>query len=185
VVLEEARALWLVLRREYVERVKSTSFVASTFAAPALLLVLAVTPRLLTLPNLTRSKPIVIVCSAPEAARQITDAFRRSALSHYRTEIVRSATAQERRKLTAMVMNSSIDGFLWLDQAALVSGRIVYTSRSGLDALGRATLRSILYRAIIRARLAVRGLSSAAIDRSLEPVILESVALMNFDKQVR
>ena len=35
---EELHAVWLVLRREYAERVRSSSFLASTFAAPALFL---------------------------------------------------------------------------------------------------------------------------------------------------
>jgi ABC-type Na+ efflux pump permease subunit len=37
---EELRALWLVVRREYVHRVKSLSFLASTVAAPMLFLAL-------------------------------------------------------------------------------------------------------------------------------------------------
>jgi ABC-2 type transport system permease protein len=175
--LEELRALWLVLRREYVQRVKSLSFLASTVAAPLLFLALAATPALFTTPRLTYPKHIVVVCSAPEPARQIADAFRHWGLGHYRTEIAEAATPQERDRLMALVRESRIEGFLWLDEGAIASGHVVYTSRSGLNTFGRESLRSVIYRAVIRARLATRGLTTDAINSSLQPVALDSVSL--------
>src|ERR1700730_413475 len=102
-VFEELRTLWLVLRREYVQRVKSLSFLASTIAAPLLFLALAATPALFASPRPIYPKHIVVVCSAPEPARQIEDAFRDWGLGHYRAEIVVAATPRERDELTVMV----------------------------------------------------------------------------------
>jgi ABC-2 type transport system permease protein len=174
---EELRALWLVLRREYAERVKSSSFLASTFAAPALFLALAATPELFATPRLSAPKRIVVVCSAPEPARQIADAFRHSDPRHYRADFVTAPTPEERDKLTAMVRKSLIEGFLWLDNTAIASGRVVYTSQSGLNSFGRESLRTMIYRALVRARLATRGLTPSDVDRSLQPVALELVSL--------
>ncbi|MBV8357326.1 MAG: ABC transporter permease [Deltaproteobacteria bacterium] len=174
--LEELRALWLVLRQEYVQRVKSPSFLVSTIAAPMLFLVLAATPVLFATPRLIYPKHIVIVCSAPEPARQIVDTFRHWELGHYRAEIVVAATPQEHDKLMAMVRESRIEGFLWLDKEAIVSGHVLYTSRSGLDSFGRESLNSVIYRALIRARLAIRGLRQDAINSSLQPVALDLVS---------
>jgi ABC-2 type transport system permease protein len=129
------------------------------------------------MPRLIHPERIVVVCSAPEAARQIADIFHHWELGHYRAEIVMAATPQERDKLTAMVRESRIEGFLWLDKEAIASGHVVYTSRSGLDTFGRENLYSITYRALIRARLATSGLTPDAINRSLQPVILDSVSL--------
>jgi ABC-2 type transport system permease protein len=174
---EELRALWVVLRREYVERVKSFSFLATTFAAPALFVALAATPVLFTAPRPITPKPIIVVCSAPERARQIEDAFANWRLMHYRAEIDTHATPQERDKLLQMVRESRIEGFLWLDQAAIDSGRVAYMSQSGLDTVGRDGLHSTIYRAVVRARLATRGLSRRDIDRSLQPVTLDVVSV--------
>jgi ABC-2 type transport system permease protein len=58
-----------------------------------------------------------------------------------------------------------------------VSGHVVYKSQSGLDTLGQESLRSVLYRAVIRARLATRGLTADAIESSLQPIALDSVSL--------
>ncbi|MBV8054589.1 MAG: ABC transporter permease, partial [Deltaproteobacteria bacterium] len=174
---EEWRALWLVLRREYVHRVKSLSFLASTVAAPLLFLALAATPALFASSRLIHPKHIVVVCSAPEAARQIADTFRHWELGHYRADIVVAATPQERDKLMAMVRESRIEGFLWLNQEAIVSGHVVYTSRSAPGAFERETLQSVTYRALLRARLATRGLTPEAIGSSLRPLVLDSVSL--------
>ena len=175
--LEELRTLWLVLRREYVQRVKSLSFLASTVAAPLLFLALAATPALFATPRLIYPKHIVVVCGAPEPARQIEDTFRHWGLGHYRAEIVMAATPQERDKLTAMVRESRIEGFLWLDKEAIASGHVVYKSQSGLDTSERESMRSAIYRAVIRARLATRGLTPDAINSSLRPIALDSVSL--------
>jgi len=173
---EELRALWLVLRREYVQRVKSFSFLVSTVAAPMLFLALAVTPALFVAPRLIYPKHIMVVCSAPEPARQIAETFRHWELEHYRAEIVVAATPQEHDKLMAMVRESRIEGFLWLDKEAIASGHVVYTSRSGLDTFERESLDSAIYRALIRARLAIHGLGQDAINSSLQPVALDSVS---------
>jgi ABC-2 type transport system permease protein len=174
---EELSAMWLVLRREYLERVRSLSFLASTFAAPALFLAFLATPALLATPRSLYPKHILVVCSASGPARQIADTFRRWQFMDYHNEIVMAASPQDRDKLTAQVRESRIEGFLWLDNAAIASGQINYTSRSGLDLNGRESLRHILYRALVRARLAGHGLTPDAIDRSLEPVSLNLITL--------
>jgi ABC-2 type transport system permease protein len=174
--LEELRALWLVLRREYVQRVKSPSILASTVAAPLLLVALAATPALFATPRLIHPKHIVVVCSAPEPARQIADTFRHWGLGHYRAEIVIAANPQEHDRLMTMVRESRIEGFLWLDEEAIATGHVVYTSRSGLDSSARESLQSAIYRALIRTRLATRGLMPDAINRSLLPVTVDAVS---------
>jgi ABC-2 type transport system permease protein len=176
-ILNELRALWLVLRHEYLERVKSFSFIASTFVAPVLFMALAATPALFTASQIARPKRIAIACSMPEMAQQIANASHHWRFSHYRLEIVSSASPREREKLTSMVRESRLEGFLWLDGAALASGRIAYTSRSGLDTIERESLRANVEQALVRARLAARGLSPDAIDHSLQPVVLDSISL--------
>lgn len=173
---EELRALWLVLRREYLQRVKSLSFLASTVAAPLLFAALAATPALFARSRLMSPKLIVVVCSAREPAYQITDTFGHWQFEHYRAEIVVAATPQEREKLTAMVRESRIEGFLWLDNEVIASGHVVYTSRSGLGTRERDSLHAVIYRALIRARLAIRGLAPEAIDIALQPVTLDSAS---------
>src|SRR5262249_11201699 len=73
--------------------------------------------------------------------------------------------------------DSRIEGFLWLDNAAISSGQVAYTSQSGLDNRGRESLHGILYQALVRARLATRGLTPREIDRSLEPLALNVITL--------
>jgi ABC-2 type transport system permease protein len=175
---EELRALWLVLRREYVERVKSFSFLASTFAAPVLFVLIAAIPALFNASRLITAKHIVIVSGGTrELARQIADTLSQGTFENFHPEVVAGATPGEHDKLTAMLREGRIDGFLWLDQAALLNGRIVYTSRTGLDSFIRESLHNTIYRALIRTRLATRGLSPLAIEASLKPLKLDWISL--------
>ncbi len=172
---EEIRAVWLVLRREYVERVKSFSFLASTFAAPLLFLAASATPALFATPHPVAPKNVVIAGAAPQEARQIAEMFQ--SFGRYRVTLATNTTPEEHAELTAMVRNSQIEGFVWLDAPAIASGRVVYTSRSGLDADGRDRLRRIIYLALLRTRLAARGLAPSEIERALQPVTFSVVAL--------
>jgi ABC-2 type transport system permease protein len=174
---EELRALWLVMRREYAWRVKSFSFLASTLAAPALLLALAVTPALFATPRLMYPKPIVLACSASEPARRIAEALRHWGIRQHPVEVVVDVRPDERDKLAAMVRARRIEGYLWLDSAAIANGRIVYTSRSRLDNFERETLRRIIYQTLVRTRLSADGLTPEAITRALQPVALDLVSL--------
>jgi ABC-2 type transport system permease protein len=173
---EELRPLWLVLRREYVQRVRSLSFLASTVAAPLLFVALAAAPALFPTARLPYPKHILVVCSTPGPARQIADAIRHWGVGRYRAEVTVGANPQEHERLIAMVRESRIEGFLWLDQEAIVSGHVVYMSRSGLDTVGRESLQTVVYRVLIRARLIRRGLTDGAINGSLEPVVVDTVS---------
>jgi ABC-2 type transport system permease protein len=175
---DELRAFWLVARREYGQRVKALSFVISTFAAPILFLAAVSIPALLAGPHPSSPTPIVVVCTPPAAAAQVTETFRHWRPANYRAEIVAATSAQERDRLTAMVRKWRIEGFLWLDKEALASGRAVFTSRSGLDSFARESLYSITDRALIRSRLAAKGSEAGEIDRSLQPLVLDSVSVV-------
>jgi len=128
---EELRTLALVLRREYVDRVRSVSFLVTTFAVPAMFLALAAFPILFAGAPPSSPERVVLASGLAEPARQIADTLRHARTGHYVPEIVLNTTPQEHAQLTAMVRDSRIEGFLWLDSAALRSGRIVYTQCLG------------------------------------------------------
>ncbi|HKV56179.1 MAG TPA: ABC transporter permease [Candidatus Binataceae bacterium] len=174
---EELHALWLVFRREYVQRVTSTSFLVSTLVAPLLFIAIAATPALLEAPRLLRPKHIVLVCDNAQLARQVQDSFRRWPIGRYRAGTVARATPAERQRLDAMVRAARIDGFLWLDDGSIRDGRVEYVSRAGLDSFERDDLSGAIGWALIRARLAGRGLQPGAIKDALRPVDVESIAL--------
>src|SRR5437868_10651887 len=158
----ELRAWWLVLRREYLQRVLSTSFVITTLAAPVLLLAILATPALFVNSGAMRLRHIVVVCSNGDVAGRIEAALQRSRPPSFQTETAVNVTPGERATLVRMVRQSRIDAFLWLDDAAVASGRIKCVSREALDPFLLQELRRIIGPALISSRLAARGLPADA-----------------------
>jgi ABC-2 type transport system permease protein len=175
---EGVRAAGIIFRREYLERVKSRSFVIATLLMPFLVFILAASPALLAVPNLVERKRLVIACGEPRLAHQLDQWLNGSPrFVNYAVEVDSVTTAGERARLTARLREARIDGFLWIDSEALASGRVVYTSRADAGFLEREYLRGALGRVITRERLAERGLKPGEITRILSPVELETASI--------
>jgi ABC-2 type transport system permease protein len=172
---EELRAIRLVFQREYSLRVRSLSFLASTFLTPLFFLLIAAAPALFAAPHLMRRKRIVIACAAPALADDIRASFQKWPLGRYEVTTVATMTADERRVLTAMVRKGRIHAFLWIDDAAIVSGGVAYVSREPPDFLEKGDLRAPIDWAITRQRLERRGLKPREVDAALKPVELAPV----------
>jgi ABC-2 type transport system permease protein len=175
---EGLRAAAIVFRREYIERVKSRSFVLATLLMPFFVLILAASPALLAVPNLVERKRLVIACGEPRLLRQLDQWLDGSPrFVRYVVELDPVTTAGERARLVARLRAARIDGFLWLDPEALASGHVAYTSRADAGFLEREYLRGALGRVITRERLAAHGLKPGEITRILTPVELETASI--------
>jgi len=172
------RAIRIVLWREYVHRVRSRSFVLATIMTPVLLLALAAVPPLLAAPHLMQRKHIVIACADRELGQRLQKWFTEdSYIGRYTAEFDAATTAAEHERLLARLHAAQADGFLWIDDAAITSGRVSYTSRQHADLFEKEYLRSTLASAITRERLALRGIAPADVTRLLSPIRLDAVAL--------
>jgi ABC-2 type transport system permease protein len=169
---EELRAVRLVFWREYWQRVRSLSFLASTFLTPMFFLLIAASPALFAAPHLMARKRIVIACGAPSLADDIRASFQKWSLGRYEATAVTAMTADERRALTAMVREGRINAFLWIDDAAIATGRVAYVSREPPNFFEKEDLRSPIDWAITRERLQRRGLKPREVDAALKPVEL-------------
>jgi ABC-2 type transport system permease protein len=168
---DEWRAIGLVCRREYSQRVRSLSFLASTFLTPLFFALVLAAPALFAASNLIERKRIVVVCAEPRLANDIQASFRR--WPRFDATTIITTTPQERRKLTAMVRAGRIHAFIWIDNAAIASGRVAYVSRDQPDFFEKDDLRSTIDWAITRERLERRGLNPAEVDAALAPVELK------------
>ena len=172
------RAIRIVLWREYVHRVRSRSFVLATIMTPVLLLAFAALPPLLAAPHLMQHRHMVIACTDRELARRLQKWFtENSYLGHYTVELDPATSNDEHERLLARLRAVQVDGFLWIDDAAIASGRVSYTSREHTDLFEKEYLRSTLAWNITRERLALRGIAPMDVARLLSPVRLDAVAL--------
>jgi len=184
------RKAWLVLQREYVERVRSKAFILFTLLMPALMAASILVPAKLADIRSGEFRHIVIVASNSELATAIqqqlvkpeplahTNAHdNQASANRYIVDINDSPTEQVRNQLRRQVNEGKLDGFLWLSDDALASHKITYSAKDVADFGEAAELRSAIRAAILKQRLAIKGIASSEVDELLTPTELDTVRI--------
>jgi ABC-2 type transport system permease protein len=174
--------VWLIAKREYLERVRTRSFILSTFATPLLMGLFLMIPAVIsetTARNIMRDneRPARIVFASDnrplaelargELVREHSDA--------YQPSVVSPASPEVRRQLDEKLNASDIEGYLWLDGPALASRRVVFTTRRIGDFVLRGRLADALSYAFAAQRMVNRGSSAVDIAATLQPVDITAV----------
>ena len=187
------RNVWLIIRREYVERVRTRSFLVLTLLLPAMMALAFVLP--LRLASMSVGKPehlVLVVSSQPfgemvrrqllsqtpaaneeNTGEQINQAGHSGA--HYVIDVESQPTDAERALLRSQLAAGAIDGYLWLTDNAIQSRKITYTGRNMAGLLERSWIRDGLGRALVEQQLMARGLTPAQTEKVLQPVQVETV----------
>ncbi|HUO51881.1 MAG TPA: ABC transporter permease [Gemmatimonadaceae bacterium] len=158
--------LWAVLRREYMERVRSRWFLVATIFGPVLLGILLILPPLLAL----RTKPseeatnIVILDATPSGAgARMAAAMPRTPsapVPQVRVVPPMSLTAAE-SAATRAVVRGEVRGYLVIDAATLAGDSARYAGRNASSIGDMEMLRNVLRRAVMQTRLAEAHVDSA------------------------
>jgi ABC-2 type transport system permease protein len=171
------RNTWLIIRREYLERVRTRSFLVSTILLPAFMFAVTALPSFLAGRKNHTVRRIVVAASD----QGVADAIRKQLNSTddeggYKAE-ARVASDNTRDDLNKSLAAGSIDGYLWVTNDAVASGKVNFTASNTSDFLQDSELRSAVNAGVRRARLEARGLSPAESDELLKSVKVESVRM--------
>jgi len=187
------RNTWVVLKREYLERVRTRTFLVLTLLAPAIMTALMILPAKLTTMG---EKPnyIVIVASTQsfgELLRQqllseltVSDddeseeaATKQKPEDQYTIVIDTTTTESERASLRDKIDTHTIDGFIWLTDDALAGHKVTWTGREVAGSREKAWLGDAVNHIVQRQELSKQGLNSSQADALLKPVKVESVRI--------
>ncbi len=171
------RNTWLIIRREYLERVRTRSFLVSTILLPAFMFGVTVLPSLIASRKSNVARHIVVAASD----QAVADAISKQLTSKdndgtYKVE-TRTANDDTRDELNKALAAGSIDGYLWVTNEAVASGKVNFTASNTSDFVESSELRSAVNAGVRRARLQARGLSLAESDELLKSVEVESVRM--------
>jgi ABC-2 type transport system permease protein len=184
--------VWLIARREYLERIRTRSFVITTILIP--LLMGGFVFGSIFLGSKTVSDQHIAVVSADtelvldlqtELEREQTQRDDAAADTSTKTPAKKSAhifvDAMDsgpgvRAELNQELESGDLDGYLWITPAAVVGARptFAYTSKSGGDGAMRSMLANALDRVLLREQLAHRGVVAPEMDAMLAPVQVSS-----------
>jgi ABC-2 type transport system permease protein len=188
------RNIWLIARREYLERVKTRSFMIMTFLTPLLMAALTVGPGLLAQRASQRSRHMVVVASDQQTgdtikeqlihendqSRQSEEAARRKPMRRgsqpqpaITVDVDTNISAEHRAELVQKLRNKEVDGVIWAPEEALKSREIPFLTRNTSSFIETAEVQASLKQSISRHALQARGLSEQEIDNIFQPVKLD------------
>ncbi len=173
------RNILLVVKREYLERVRKKSFIISTLVLPALMFAMIVLPNKLILMKVGAGRHIVVVANQADFAEAVKRELAaetqdpRAPKSKYRVDVDLTATEAERAALRAQVTSGEIDGYLWATDEAVAAGKVAYSARETSDFVENAGLERAVRQARVKQQLGARGLSGADIENLFRNLDLE------------
>jgi ABC-2 type transport system permease protein len=173
--------LWPIVRREYVERVRSKAFIIGTIVGPVIMAGFMIIPGALM--QRQRGKPLRI--AVVDASGSLHEAMESALSKHKSGEQSRFVVVdsgggtpdQARERLRRRVLDGSLDGYLYLPPDAIESSTAEYSGKNVSNIMDLGTLDHIVRETIIHQRLAGAGLASDRIDGLLKGVDVKKIRL--------
>ena len=171
------RKIWLIARREYLDKVRTKAFLVTTILFPALMFGLGVLPSKLMTQKKGGTRHIVIVTSNEAIGQQVRDQLNQDNNSGLKFVAELSSDTSERNKegLHKQLDANQIDGFLWADDAMIAAGKAQYVGRETSDLIEMADYEQALTRVQIHNRLATSGLKNQDLNSLLKRVSVEGI----------
>jgi ABC-2 type transport system permease protein len=154
--------LWPIARREYLERVRSKTFLVVTILAPALMAAFMVLPSLLMARQ--RGKPLrIAVLDATGVLRGPVEAAlagrKAAGESRFLVEDAGGDAAPETQaRLKQRVLDGGLDGYLYLPENVLEASVAEYHGKNVSNLMDLGLMDQAVGEALIRRRLASEGL---------------------------
>jgi ABC-2 type transport system permease protein len=171
--------VWIIAKREYLERVRTRSFVLATFVTPLLMGIFLVAPALIsesTARNVVRDNErparVVIASDNRELAELASGEMSRQHGAGYETSVVSPASPAKRVQLDRQLNAQQIEGYVWLDGPALASRHAVFATRRMGDFILQRRLADALSYAFAAQRMVSHGSTADEVAATLQTVDL-------------
>jgi len=181
---------WLVIQREYIERIRSKAFIIMTLLMPVFMASTILIPALLSNMRSGVTRRIVLVANQGELAEAIkqqlvappitSDAQYRSTKTEaprFAIEITTDTSEAERDQLRHDVSDGKIDGFVWLTDSDLAHRKVVFSAKDVTDFGESIELRNAVQSALVKRQLGQKGMSEPEIESVLKPIDLDSIRI--------
>jgi ABC-2 type transport system permease protein len=187
---------FIIARREYLERVRSRSFVIMTLFIPLLMFGVTVVPTMLANRGTDQIKHVVVVAADRDTAEMIRSgieekqdektqeavaARRRRKPTHFTVDVSTDSSDSARAALTEKVKNKSLDGFLWATPDAIKARKLDFVTRDVSSFIENGALGASVSDALRRSALKSKGLKEEEIESALQSVDVEPRSPMGKD----
>ena len=147
------RQIWAVLRREYIERVRTKGFILSTIAIPVLMVGFIALSAFMAMRAERFDREWVLVDRTGRIGAEVAEAI---GAAGYAADLLGGEASLE--DLDARILDDDLEAYIVLDEATLRDGAFSYRSDDSPGSTRRAVLEGIVVREVLRQRIA--GLES-------------------------
>ncbi|MBE0594517.1 MAG: ABC transporter permease, partial [Gemmatimonadales bacterium] len=170
--------IWVVIRREFVEKVRNKWFVISTVLGPLLMASFIVVPILMAERGASLRKIRVVDATTQGFGAQVVEGLRPP--SPIQAELV-PVTLQRMEavadSLTTLVGAKELDGYLLVTDAAVTDGSVEYRGKNVSSMTDMEILQGVLRREVLTARLGRAGVDRGVVASAQIPVRLRTVSI--------
>src|SRR5579871_3180772 len=151
--------VWLIAKREYLERVRTRAFLLSTILIP-LLMGGGIVGSILAGGRAKSTSHITIVSPDQQLATDLQSELQSGKGSRMTVDIISPGTSATQATLDSMLADRQIDGYLWITPAANPNERpnFSFTPRSAGDIGTKETITTALRTVLMRERLTHQGM---------------------------
>ena len=167
--------VWLIAKREYLERIRTKAFLVMTVLIP-LLMIGGIVGTAIAGRSQQSNSHIAVVSPSLDLAQDLQKELEHGKNSKMLVDVISPAAADTRTVLDSELSNKQLDGYLWIVAAKSADARptFTYTPRSRADIVTRGTIVDALSTVLTREGLAHKGMGTADVDALMAPVKLDS-----------
>ncbi len=165
--------VWLIARREYLERIRTKGFLIATILIP-LLMGGGIAASILIAKHAKSSSRLVIVSQDMRLGEDLKEQLLRDTDNGMQVNLISPPSANTRPSLERMIHKKDLDGYITLTPVAGGRPQIAYRQGSSADLATRETVRDSLGKVLERERLTRQGMSAADVDSMMRPVEMSS-----------
>jgi ABC-2 type transport system permease protein len=165
------RNIFLIARREYLERVRTKGFMIATILIP-LLMGGGIAASILIAKHSKSSSHIVIVSTDLALANDVQDQLNRDTEGSMLLNVIAPPSPNTLPALKKDLKAKDIDGYLWITPSGQkgTKPKVEYRQGSSADLATRNTVKEALGKVLTRERLTAQGMSAADVDALMKPV---------------
>ncbi|RSL16312.1 ABC-2 type transport system permease protein [Edaphobacter aggregans] len=167
--------VWLIAKREYLERVRTKAFLISTILIPVLMGG-GIVGSIISGSKAKSTSHITIVSQDQQLATDLQAELQSGKDSRMTVDVISPGNDDTRKTLDAMLADKQIDGYLWITPAANPGERpnFSFTPRSAADISTKGVVSSALRTVLMRERLAHQGMVASDVESLMQPVQVDT-----------
>jgi ABC-2 type transport system permease protein len=194
------RNTFLIIKREYLQRVRTKAFIIFTVLMPVFMGAVILGPAKLISMKSAGTRNLIVVASNQETASLVKNQLQsvgvkpgkapaqfdddRDPSPRYSVETKVGGGDVLRKQLTSQVSDGNLDGYIWLTDQEIANQKFYYGTKHSSDFIDASTVKSAVNNAVMRSRLIAQGIKPDQVDGIIKKRLsMETVGIQKGGKE--